>query len=186
MRPQAKPFAVQIRKSRRPSSEAPLIVTAEEGRSTRFDEAERLFQPTPPSAAKDKATEAARSRKILPDLSVPTAPSVPAEKARLPRGTALRPKEGAAAGLSSPARPQARRPASMDEDTAPAALARPERAPRRKGPSPAGSAGPVAAPKAQGSPSSDAPAPRRRGQRAQRAEFLPGQRWKRRLAPILR
>lgn len=184
MRHQAKPFAVEVRKNRRSPADAPTPVIPEsDAVPTRFQEAEKLFRRAPQQPATDKAAiEAGRPRTILPDLSSPTPPAQPAKAARL-RKSALR-NDDAPADLAPPTASRRRRPA----DDVPVADAPASRKRTGAAPKPPSSAvrKATASKVVEVRAPAVAVAPRQRDTRPARGEFLPGQRWKRRLAPRLR
>lgn len=179
MRRQAKPFAVEIRKSRRPAGVEPLLPPEEiaPAPAARFAEADRLLRLTPPAAAGETAVGDQRPRNVLPDLSIPAAPVETNEAPRRRRTATGKipvpklPPKAAAPAETSPKGVRAKRIKPTPEAALPAPARLEPRPPAR-----------VEIKR----PTATAAAPRRRDPRPARGEFLPGQRWKRRLAPILR
>jgi len=179
MRHTAKPFAVEIRKSRNSSTNTPRSRVAATGAlAPRFLEAEKLFRAPSTPARENDAVLTARPMTILPDLSVPKLPLVTAETQR-PRG----PRQEKKAPAGPPARVRSSRRPEVSADGALRTEVNKREAPI------AGRLLPrtTTRPEPTELPLKAKPAaPRFRDPRPGRGEFLPGQRWKRRLAPILR
>lgn len=185
MRPQAKPFAIETRKGRRPSA-TPSLVLPDGARPRAFDEAEKLFRPKPTSSSEDIEVPAEISGpgSILPDLTVHMQKPAPV-RVRSSRRASSRPATSTpevTPAASVPASP----PNTGDvEGIAPeSGKGRPKRAATKRTA--------VATSNEQeltkrNLPSADVVSKiRRRDPRPGRGEFLPGERWKRRLAPVLR
>jgi len=181
MRPQAKPFAIETRKGRRPSA-TPSVVLPDVARPRAFDEAEKLFRPKPTSSAGDIEVPAEINGpgSILPDLTVhmqkPAPVRVRSARRASSRPTTTTPEVASAASV----------PATTPNTGDVEGIA-PESGKGRVTKRAAVAASYEQALTKRNLPSADVVAKiRRRDSRPGRGEFLPGERWKRRLAPILR
>lgn len=200
MRRPARPFAVEVRKSKRPTEREPHLssppapepsvreAVAKTEHLLTIDRVFARFAPAGASAQMDAepiqrvaeiapAPDAVQAKRILPDLTVPPKPEI-VEEQRKPRQSAEK--------LPKPAKPA--KPAAAVKVPQPKPVATPiarKAVPRPKATVPAARKPLVAAP-VRAAIAPTAPRPVRRRIRVVDAKLGPGQRWKRRLPPILR